>query len=335
MNVYQRLGINYHMNETHQHKRRLPSLLRWILWALIVQFILFNISSAIYAHRLTHFYKQVETENPADRNIFEKTWKLFTGPRQSRSASDAEPVFSFENIQFKTAKGLSIAGWYGPADTLARGTVIFLHGITGNKSFLIDEAHECRSWGYNVLLLDLRGHGASEGSLTSIGVRETEELKLAWDYIQAKGEKNIYLYGVSMGAVVVARAVADWKLEPAGVVLDMPFASLQSYLANKARTLGFPSQPFAFFTTFWIGIQRGYNGYRHQTTRYVKKLDCPVLMQWGARDGFVLRDETERIYEAIPGGNKKLVIYNEARHESFLNKDPVKWRIEMEGFLGR
>ena len=315
-------------------KRRFPSLIRWIVWVLLVQFVLMNISAAIYAYRLTHFYKDpsLRTSSP-DKNIFTKTWKLFTGPKQPRSFITDKPVFRYETIQLKTGQGHIIEAWYGKVDSLSKGTVILFHGITSNKGSLLQEAYEFRYHDYNVMLVDLRGHGNSDGNNSTIGYHESEEVKLAYDWIAQKGESRIFLYGVSLGAVVVAKAVGEYGLKPAGIVLDMPFGSLQSYLKNKARTLGFPQQPFAFLTTFWIGAERGYNGYRHNTMRYVKDITCPVLMQWGARDEFILKSETERIYRATGSAQKKLVIYEGAGHGSFLQHDPLRWRSEMEAFM--
>lgn len=97
--------------------------------------------------------------------------------------------------------------------------------------------------------------------------------------------------------------------------------------------LGFPQQPFTFLTTFWIGVERGFNGFNFKTTRYVKEVNCPVLMQCGGLDPFVLMKESENIYEAIASTQKKLVVYDRAQHESFLRSDPIKWRIETERFL--
>jgi alpha-beta hydrolase superfamily lysophospholipase len=322
------------MNDKLKPKRRLPSLARWILWVLVAQFILLNISSAIYAYRLTHFYSEKkENVGSPSRNLFTRTWKLFTGPRQVKKSVLEKPSFLYETVQLHTANKLKIECWYAKADSNASGTVILFHGITSNKSLQLEEAHEFLGWGYNVLMVDLRGHGNSEGITTTIGYREFEEVKLAYDFIAGKGEERIYLYGVSLGAVIVAKAVVETGIKPAGVILDMPFSSLKSYLKNKARTLGFPGQPFATLTTFWIGLQQGFNGYKHCTVDYVHLLRCPVMMQWGRRDQFILRHETEEIYTAIGSTNKKLVVYESAGHESFLKNNPVKWRIELERFL--
>ena len=315
-------------------KRRLPSVFRWILWVLLIQFVLINISAAFYAYRLTHFYTDpsLRVYEPPP-NLFAKTWKLFTGPRQPRSVVTEMPTFPFDTIKFKTTNGIFIDAWYSKPDSVSKGTVILFHGIGGNKSMYLDEANEFRYWGYNIMLVDFRGHGNSEGNTTNIGVKETEEVKLAYDFIASNGEKNIFLWGSSMGAVIVAKAIGDYQLKPSGILLHAPFFSLQTYLEARARILGFPQQPFAFLTTFWIGIERGFNGFRHKTEHYAKKINCPVLMQWGTLDIYVSKEETEKIYNAIASPQKKLAVYKLAQHESLLRKDPQKWRIETQQFL--
>jgi alpha-beta hydrolase superfamily lysophospholipase len=322
------------MKENKKPRTTIANIFRWIGWVLLVQFILINISSAFYAYKLTHFYDDPSLRVPASsQNILQKTWKLFTGPKYPRSVVNEEPVFQYETVQLNTTKGKTIEAWYGKADSAAKGTIILFHGITVTKTQLLDEAYEFRYWGYNVMLVDFRGHGNSEGNSTTIGVRETEEVKLAYDYVHQKGEKNILLYGISMGAVVVTKAVGDYQLNPAGVIIEMPFLSLQTYLKAKARMLGFPQQPFAFLTTAWIGIENGYNGYKHNTVSYAKKIACPVLMQIGGRDEFVLQEESEKIFNAIASSDKKLVVFEKGQHELFIRHDPAKWRTEVEAFL--
>jgi alpha-beta hydrolase superfamily lysophospholipase len=316
-------------------KQKIRSALRWIGWVLLAQFILINISAALYADKLTRYYSDVPVDyTNSSGNIFTKSWKLFTGPRYTRPVVSAVPVFPYDTVQLTTRKGIHIDAWYAPADSAARGTVIFFHWITGTKISLLDEVNEFRYQGLNVMMVDFRGHGNSGGNTTTMAVRESEEVKLAYEYIKTKGEKKIFLYGSSMGAVAITKAIADYGLQPAGVILDAPFFSLQSYLKARARMLGFPGQPFAFFTSFWIGVEKGFNGFKHQTSRYVKSITCPVLLQWGSLDNYVLPAEIQKIFEATAAAQKKLVIYEGAQHESLLRQNAAKWRSEVEAFTG-
>lgn len=327
------------MNEqkTVGKRRRIPVIVRWIAWVLLVQFVLINISAALYAYRFTHFYNDPSLlTSPPSENIFAKTWRLFTGPKQPRPQTiSAKPNYTHETVTLKTESGLPIEAWYCPADSNAKGTVIIFHGITLTKGRMLDEAHEFRSLGYNLMLVDFRGHGNSGGNTTTIGVREAEEVKLAFDYMTQRGEKKIFLYGLSMGAVVVAKAVSDYQLATAGIIIELPFLSMQGYMRAQARSHGFASQQraFAFFTTFWVGVERGFNAYKHQTVRYAKNIKCPVLMQYGGRDAFVLPDESEKIFAAIASTDKRVAVYERAQHESLVRFDPLRWRIEVGKFL--
>lgn len=320
--------------EEKKTRRKLPSLLRWIFWVILVQFILINISAAFYAYRLTHFYNDPSLYNSSPSgNIFTKTWKLFTGPKLPKSQLTEQPAFVYDTVDLTTANGISIKAWYARTDSVAKGTVLLFHGVMSNKGQLLSEANEFRYQGYNIMLIDLRAHGKSDGVTTTMGVRETEEVKLAYDYIKAKGEKRIFLWGISMGAVVIAKALHDYPIQPAGVILELPFSSLQSHLKARARVLGFPQQPFAFLVTGWIGIERGFNGYKHRTKRYAKAISCPALVQYGAKDSYVLKSEIDEVYASIFSNQKKLVGYENAGHESLLQHDPVKWQTEVGKFL--
>jgi alpha-beta hydrolase superfamily lysophospholipase len=316
---------------------RIKKYVRWIGWVILVQFALINISAALYAFKFTHVYDDPTLRNSKPtKNILVKTWRLFSGPRQPKSVITEMPDFPIDTVTLKTSKGIPVNAWFSRADSASKGTVILFHGIGANKGMLLDEAYEFRNGGYNVMLVDFRAHGNSGGNITTIGTRETEEIKLAWDYIVQQGEKNIFLFGSSMGAVVVTGSVAKYNLKPAGLILEMPFASLRTHLKARARGMGFSSfgeKPFGFFVTLWIGIERGFNGFKQNTALYAEKVNCPVLMQWGAKDTYVIRSETDKVFTAIAAANKKLVVYEHAGHGSLLQSDPIKWRIETGRFL--
>ncbi|OSZ80958.1 hypothetical protein CAP36_06890 [Chitinophagaceae bacterium IBVUCB2] len=323
--------------EKQSVKQKIFSSLRWIGWVILVQFILLNISAAMYAHRFTHFYNDPSVEETDDNpNVFKKTWRLFAGQRYAKSVVVNEPDFPVDTVHLTTKKELLIDCWYSKIDSAAKGTVILYHPLSTSKSKVAAEAEEFRNWGYNVFMIDFRAHGNSEGNNTTIGYREAEEVKLAYDYIAAKGEKNIFLWGASMGAVAIIKAVADYKLQPRGIIAEMPFETLRTHISGRARNIGFrgfPEKPFGVLVTAWIGIERGFNGFKLKTTTYAKKVTSPVLLQWGALDRLVEKSETDNIFEALASPQKKLVVYNNIDHENFLQRDPLKWRIEVERFL--
>lgn len=317
------------MQKTKTNKLRY--WLKWIGWVIVAQIILANISASIYAYKFTHFY-DAPAPVYSSQNVFTQTWKLFTGPKFYKDTKEPEPSFSFENITLKTSNDISLDVWYSAVDSL-KSCIILFHGLTANKSFLEKEAAQFRQWGYNVLLIDLRAHGKSGGNTTTIGMKETEEVKLAYDYALKRGNKKIILYGVSLGAAICIKAVAEGKLQPAGIIADVPFRSLHDHFKARVKMVGFPSEPFAALVTLWVGLRKGYNAFQHDIDSYAKKVNCPVLVEWGVNDPLVKRTEVENIYQNLISKNKKLVIYPGAGHGAFLRDEPETWQKETQAFL--
>ena len=329
------MAWKYSMNQLNS-KSRLQQIGKWIFGVFIFQLILVNISAAFHAHRITHYYDDDKVRNlrSSSGTIFLRTWRLMVGRKFPKSLIRQYPQTPYDTVQFKTKNGIIIDTWYLPTDS-AKGTIILFHGLTSNKGNNLAEAYEFISMGYNTMLVDLRAHGNSGGKNNSIGVDEAEEVKLAYDYLRAKGEKNIVLWGMSLGAAVITRAVYDYNIQPQKIILEMPFDRLQDHIKARARVLGFPDEPFGFLVTLWTGIEQGYWGFGHQTSKYAAKIKCPALLQWGARDPLVTESEIKRIFKNITAKDKKLVIYEAAFHGPLIGHDPGKWVGEIEGFLSR
>lgn len=306
----------------------------WLLWVLLVQLILINISAAFHAAKLTRFYEDepVREHQLPSNNFFKKTWRLMAGKKYPKSTIAYFPYLPYDTVYLATKNGLQIEAWQMKADS-SKGTVILFHGLGSNKGDVLDVAYEFLNMGYNTLLVDFRAHGNSDGSVCTIGFKETEEVKLAFEYVKNNGEKNIILWGISMGASVIAKAVYDYELHPQKIILDMPFASLQDHLKARARILGFPQKPFAFFVTFWVGAERGYWGYGYRVPKYVSAINCPVLVQWGRLDHYVNEAEIKKVFNALKGPDKKLVIYENSGHVSLSWSENERWKNEMDSFL--
>ncbi len=313
--------------------KRARKVFYWVLGVFLFQFLLINISSALYAYRLTYFYDaSPASKPPASKNLFTKTWHMFRGPTFFKQQVKVEPDCLYQSLTLFTHDSIPISGWYIPADSSV-GTVLIFHGLAENRVAMLDIANAFQKWKYNVMMVDFRAHGNSGGHVCTYGVKESEEVKLAYEYVSGKGEKNIIMYGLSMGAVAAAKSIYDYGLAPSKLILDFPFASLRDHFQGRARILGFPSEPFGTLEVFWTGVERGFNGFRHSTARYVEKIKCPVLLEYGLKDPLVLRNETNEIYDHIKSAQKKLVEYEDAGHSVFVNVEFMIWSSEVLDFL--
>jgi len=309
-------------------------IFKWIGSVLLVQLILINISAAFHAYSLTHYYDddKVRNQQPSQGKPFLRTWRMMTGKKLARSLIQYYPTIPYDTVLLTTANGKKLEAWYMKADS-AKGTVILFHGLGSNKGNVSGEAFEFNSFGYNTMLVDIRAHGNSEGIVNSIGYKESEEVKLAYDHILKKGEKNIVLWGMSLGAVIITKAIWQYDLKPQKIILEMPFDRMQDHIRARSRISGFPGEPFGFFVTFWTGIEQGYWGYGHKTSRYVKNINCPVLLQWGNSDEYVLKEETDRIFASLKSPKKKLEIYEGVGHTPLVSVNQLKWDETVTEFL--
>ena len=314
--------------------RKIIRILKWIGNVLLVQLILINISAAFHAYRFTHYYNDDEIRNQqsSESKPFLRTWRMMTGKKLAKSLIQYDPIIPYDTVQLTTASGKKLEAWYMKADS-AKGTVILFHGLNSNKGNVLGEAFEFNSFGYNTMLVDMRAHGHSEGIVNTLGYQESEEVKLAFDHISKKGEKNIVLWGMSLGAVIITKAIWEYDLKPQKIILEMPFDRLQDHIRARARISGFPGEPFGFFVTFWTGLEQGYWGYGHTATKYVRKIACPVLLQWGNADEYVKRNETDKIFKAIRSTKKQLVIYEGAGHGPLLAVNESLWQRSVTEFL--
>ncbi|MGB8190287.1 MAG: alpha/beta hydrolase [Chitinophagaceae bacterium] len=307
--------------------------LRRLLWSLLVLFVLLNLMSAFHAYKFTHFYDDpgLQRLKPEEMSMGQKLSAICFGVKSPKSINDVLPEVPYETIQLYTHDSLKLEGWLCKKDS-SKGTVILFHGHGSSKSKVLQEAMYFYSIGYNTLLMDFRAHGGSDGNTCTIGYNEAEDVKLAYDYISAR-EKNVFIWGISLGAATITRAVSEYNIQPSGVILELPFGSLLGTVKGRVRTMGLPSQPISSLLTFWGGAEQGFWAFDHNPCNYATKINCPVLLQCGAKDARVSMEEINCIYAAMPSAKKKLVVYEESAHQSLCKNEPEKWKREVAQFL--
>ena len=311
-------------------KRILKSLLKLV----IVLFVLLNIVVAFHAYKFTHFYNngEITIKKAEEKTGWDKTKEILFGINAEKKKNDVTTYSTFKTVYLKTKDSLKLEAWYIPVDSAA-GTVLLFHGHGGNKSGVIKEAVSFNKMGYTTLLVDFRAHGNSEGNTCTIGFDESEDVKLAYDYIKSKGEKNIILWGISMGASTITKAVKDYELSPAKVILEMPFGTIKDAVVGRVKMMGLPPQPIATLLTFWGGTEHGFWAFGMKPEEFASTIKCPVLLQWGKNDPRVSMGEEEILFKNLANTNKKFVIYETAGHESLCKKENEKWDTEIQAFL--
>jgi uncharacterized protein len=306
-------------------------LFKKILVFCAIIFVMMNGVAAFHAYRFSHFSgaRVLKTHNPDQLNFFTKIGVLLKGVDNPRPLNDSLPKLKYEEIKLKGHDG-HLSCWLIPKKN-AKGTVILFHGYASNKSTLIPPAAIFDSSGYQTVLVDFMGCGASEGNRTTVGYYEAEDVLAAYKYFSAK-DSNIVLFGSSMGASAIMRAVSVYHIRPAKVILECPFGSMMYAVKNRFKLMGVPSFPMAYLLVFWGGVENGYPAFFMDCVSYAKDLKMPVLLMRGKEDKYVSEEETLSIYQNLPGPKTKFE-FNRTGHESYCLKDHNEWVTEIEKFL--
>ena len=322
--------------------KRAGAITRRFLRSLLILFLFLNLVLAFHAWKFTHFYNDPELRKPGQKSFLSTASFILMGNKIPKRLNDSLPAAPHEIFKIHSADNLELEGWWlhnpinktpaGEDSAYAhKGAIIMFHGHGSCKSAILPEANQFLKMGYWVYMIDFEAHGNSQGEQSLIGMKESADVKAAYDYVTQRGEKNIILYGVSMGAATITKAIHDYGIKPSKLVLEMPFATLLDATKGKLRIMGLP--PFlAPALTFWGGTLNGAWAFNYKPYEYAGDIKCPVLLQWGRHDPRVTEEETNRIYSHLKP-SKKLVIYESAAHESLFKKEPEKWRENVGVFL--
>jgi len=314
----------------------MKKLLKGLGATLISIFVFLNLIVAFHAYKFTHFYDN--NSRPAKNyELMSSGWDeakaILFGVDYYKGSITDKPAYPYQTFHIRTSDGILLEGWYMPRDS-AKGTVILFHGHGGSRSNLVTEANAFYNFGYNVCMTDFRAHGNSGGNTCTIGYNESADVKATYDFVVSKGETNIILYGISLGAAAITKAMADYKdIKPSKAILEMPFGSLQDAVKGKLRMMHLPAQPLTAMLIFWGGVEQGFWTYHHKPTEYAKSIHIPVLMQWGKNDKRVTKNEIDAVYKNLGTQQKHLLIYNNSGHESLLRNEPEKWLGSVKSFL--
>lgn len=309
-----------------------------ILYTLLIIFMLFvgliNYIAYNHSYNFTHYanikQNKLKVYDTSKIELSKKIGYILKGVEVPRPENTGSPGFEFKKEKINTSKG-NIEIWRTEKEN-TNGTVLLFHGYANKKSSLISRADLFYHLNYNVVLVDFLGSGGSDGNTVSLGYNEAEQVKACYDHINAKGEKNIYLFGISMGAVAIMKYVKDEKPPVKGIILECPFGYFKTTVKNRFRNFGIPSFPMADILMLWGSYHTGYNTYEHNPADYAKEIKCPTLLMHGEIDHAVSKKEIDDIYNNIKG-EKTLKIFENTGHDIFSPKNFDSWYGSVVDFM--
>ncbi|SED03492.1 hypothetical protein SAMN05216178_5921 [Pseudomonas saponiphila] len=111
----------------------------------------------------------------------------------------------YRDVTLTSADGLKLHGWWLPAKpgVAVKGTVLHLHGNGGNLAWHLGGSWWLPEQGYQVLLLDYRGYGVSEGAPSLPAIYQDVDAAFKWlDQAPETQGKPLIVLGQSLGGAL-------------------------------------------------------------------------------------------------------------------------------------
>ncbi len=299
---------------------------------VILAAVIAAVLAVSYAAYRIPFYHPGHTESPYDLPPESQYDPYREAMTDLIAAMDAVP---FEPVEITSGDGARLFGRYYPA---VDGAPLLI-GFHGFKSTALRDlsgpGQMARQMGMNVILVDQRAHGKSDGRTISFGVRERFDC-LSWARYAASRwpGRPIVLMGVSMGAATVLMA-ADLDLpgEVKGIIADCPYSDPSAIIKKVGRdSMGGASILLYPFILLGARLYGGFSLTAASPRKAVRRARVPVLLIHGEDDRFVPCDMSREVYDACASEKTRVTVPG-APHAIAYVQDPDKYGQAVRRFL--
>lgn len=241
-----------------------------------------------------------------------------------------------EDVYIQSSDHLKLHGTYFPGNG-GKNIVICFHGYTSKgMSDYIGLSNYYLQRGYQMLLVDQRAHGDSEGTYIGFGCLDRMDvLKWIW-YVEERlgSDCKIWLHGTSMGGATVLMA-SGLDLPPSvkGIISDCAFTSAWDVFAHVLKSqYHMPAFPVLHIADQMARKRAGYSLAQYNCAKEVKKAKVPILFIHGEDDTFVPCRMCREIYRncMVP---KDVLIVSGAGHVESFYKDREQYENKLTEFL--
>ena len=212
-------------------------------------------------------------------------------------------------------------------------TIICVHGYKA-KDGLYDfgmSASFLNSLGYNLLFVDNRAHGLSQGKYIGFGVLDSIDVNSWVDYLVTNmNQETIILYGMSMGAATVMNAQNN-KVK--AIIADCGFASGYDEVVYQIKKMyHLPSFPLVPISNILLKLLAKYSLKDKEAYKSIKNYHNNLLIIHGDKDHFVPTRDAYKIFDNATCHKKMLIVPGASHAKSYL-KDTELYEQTIKEFL--
>ena len=224
------------------------------------------------------------------------------------------------------------------------GTAVFVHGVTWTRYGMLKYARPFAGRGWNLVLVDLPGHGdspAPSGLFPTYGFLEKYALAAVVDWTRVRFPDGgpFVLVGESMGAATALQygPLAADKVD--AIVADCSYSSARAVLSARLAGRGVPAflaAPVPALVSALVSRTRGCRLEDVSPEQAAAATAIPVLFIHGGDDSYVptaMSVSMARAREESKAGPTGLLVVPGARHGKSVLADPAAWFSAVFGFI--
>lgn len=190
--------------------------------------------------------------------------------------------------------------------------------------------------GFNVLVIDTRGHGKSEGSFNGCGITESRDVPAWVRHIQGKyGIGCFVLHGICIGSasVFLAAVREDFPESVKALVAEGTFTSFYESFKEHLKELKKPVYPVVWQMRSICKKRFGIDVKKEAPIEVAHKFTLPLLLMSGRCDKYSLPEKCQKLFDRCASQKKQLTVFEKGAHSHLRINDPEGYDLAVKNFL--
>lgn len=232
-------------------------------------------------------------------------------------------------------EGLKLFGEY--YDFGSDRCVVILPGRTECLIYSYYFAEPYQKAGMNVLVIDQRAHGNSDGKYNTLGVAESRDLKVWLKYVEEKFNiKEFYFHSICVGSstALLTATAPDCPKSVKGIIAEGCYVSFRETFKQHMIDINRPRFPVLDLVMRQIRIHTGTSTRKTAPIKIIKKYDKRILFLFGEKDIFSLPEKSKELYAACASDKKEIVWFEKGGHSHLRINNTEKYDKTIADFIG-
>ena len=231
--------------------------------------------------------------------------------------------------------GVNLYGEY--YDFGHKRVVMILSGRTESLRYGYYFAIPYAGAGWNILVVDPRAHGRSDGEFNTVGFEESRD-DIAWvkHRRDCHGVEQVVFHGICIGAAggMLALTSGDCPDTVCGIVTEGMFPNFGESMKNHLIERKKPVKTFYPFINMWMKHYTGHS-MSYGPINVIHKLNVPLLMLHSKEDNYSTPFYAQKLYDAAGTAEKRLVWFEHGRHSMLRITDTELYDTSVTEFVGQ